>query len=269
MHASASTTVTAPPPAATADAPVALFISDLHLQQDAPHTAAAFFAFLRVQAPLAQQLYILGDLFEYWAGDDDLDASFNASVVAALRGAADAGVALYWMAGNRDFLIGAAFAAASRVTLLPDPSIVSIAGRRLVLTHGDAACTDDIDYQQLRRQLRDPTWQRGFLAQPLATRLAQIAALREGSRNAQKTKNAAIMDVNADAIAGLFQDTATDCMIHGHTHRPASHVVVLDDAIQRARHVLSDWDFEHGNTRGDALAIDADGKISRLQMGTA
>ena len=269
MHASATTMAMAPPPPATADAPVALFISDLHLQQNAPHTAAAFFGFLRMQAPLAQQLYILGDLFEYWAGDDDLGGSFNASVVAALRGAAAAGVALYWMAGNRDFLIGAAFAAASKLTLLPDPSIVTIAGRRLVLTHGDAACTDDTDYQQLRRQLRDPTWQRGFLAQPLATRLAQIAGLREGSRNAQKTKSAAIMDVNDRAIAALFHDTDTDCMIHGHTHRPASHVIVLDDGVQRARHVLSDWDFEHGDARGDALAIDADGNVARLEVRAA
>ena len=246
-------------------APVALFISDIHLQAEAPRTAQAFFDFLDRHGRHAQKLYLLGDLFEYWAGDDDVGSAFNASVVAALRTLSDAGVAIFWMTGNRDFLIGAGFAKAAGLTLLADPSVVTIAGRRMVLTHGDAQCTDDIDYQTFRREVRSAKWQHDFQATPLAQRLALIAKMREGSRAAQRGKVEAIMDVNPAAIAALYADSDTNLMIHGHTHRPAVHSSVRD-GINHVRHVLTDWDCEGETARGGGLAIDADGTIRVLTL---
>ena len=244
----------------TPAAPVALFISDVHLQAEAPATAHAFLDFLAAHATGLQRLYLLGDLFEYWAGDDDLGSPFNARVVAALRAIADTGTALYWMAGNRDFLVGARFAAACRLTLLPDPSIISVAGHRIVITHGDAQCTDDLEYQEFRRQVRAPGWQAQFLSQPLAARLALIATMRDGSRAAQRNKSPAIMDVNLDAVAALFAHTDTALMIHGHTHRPAVHAAMHDGRLQ-TRYVLPDWDCEGAAWRGGGVLIDAAGTI--------
>ncbi len=241
-----------------------MFISDIHLQADAPRTAQAFFDFLR-QARAVPQLYLLGDLFEYWAGDDDLDAPFNAGVVAALRALHDAGVAIFWIAGNRDFLIGERFAEAAGVTLLADPSIVTIAGRPIVLAHGDLQCTDDVEYQAFRTRVRSAAWQQDFLAQPLAQRLALIGSMREGSRLAQRGKTVAIMDVNAQAIEALFLQSGTQLMIHGHTHRPARHVQVID-GIRHERHVLPDWDCETAVPRGGALAIDAAGALYQVPL---
>jgi UDP-2,3-diacylglucosamine hydrolase len=252
----AETALAPPPPTA----PVALFISDIHLQQDAPRTAQAFFDFLARHAHGLQQLYLLGDLFEYWAGDDDLPSPFNARVVAALHAASNAGTAVFWMAGNRDFLIGERFATAAGLTLLPDPSVVTIAGRTIVLAHGDAQCTDDLDYQAFRTQVRDPQWQRNFLAQPLADRLAVIARMREGSRNAQRGKTEAIMDVNPESIDRLFSSSGASTMIHGHTHRPGMHDHAVEGK-QRKRHVLTDWECEGMSARGGALAVHADGTI--------
>lgn len=248
-------------------APVALFISDIHLQQDAPATAEAFFDFLVRHGHRVQQLYLLGDLFEYWAGDDDIACPFNARVVGALRALSDAGVTLFWMAGNRDFLIGERFANATGATLLPDPSVVTIAGRTIVLTHGDACCTDDVDYQAFRRQVRDCDWQRDFLARPLAQRLAMIDRMREGSRVAQRAKSDAIMDVNAQAIAALFAGTDTRLMIHGHTHRPATHEGTVD-GTPCIRYVLPDWDVAQAPARGGGIAIDASGVVSHLRLPT-
>lgn len=253
-----------PPSAASADM-LALFVSDVHLQSDAPGTTRVFFDFLERHARHARQVYLLGDLFEYWAGDDDLASAFNARVVAALRKLSDAGVELFWMAGNRDFLIGDAFAEAIGARRLPDPSVVTIGGRRLVLAHGDAECTDDVDYQRFRLQVRDSGWQRAFLAQPLADRLATIARMRAGSRAAQQNKAAAIMDVNHEAIAALFNRTDTTLMIHGHTHRPAVHRELVG-GIERLRHVLPDWDGEAQPMRGGGIAMDAAGRIGVLPL---
>lgn len=235
---------------------VALFVSDLHLSPQMPQTAAAFFRFLDEQARHAQRLYLLGDIFEYWAGDDDLDDPFNRQVVQALRALADDGVELYWIAGNRDFLAGEAFARASGVTLLPDPSIADIAGRRVLLLHGDAQCTDDRDYMAFRAQVRDPGWQRIFLGRPLAERKALIAGMREGSRDAQRGKAMAIMDVNGDEITRLFSEHGVTLMIHGHTHRPASH-----ESAAGTRHVLPDWDCDGDVLRGGWIAIDSSGQL--------
>ncbi|MES2535178.1 MAG: UDP-2,3-diacylglucosamine diphosphatase [Pseudomonadota bacterium] len=242
--------------------PVALFISDLHLQASMPRTTLAFHAFLREHAMKARQLYLLGDLFEYWAGDDDIATPANREVIDAIRTVSDAGVAVFWIAGNRDFLAGDGFSLATGATMLPDPFIATIAGRRLVLAHGDAQCTDDQAYMAFRAQVRDPGWQKKFLAQSLAQRKDIIEGLRTGSREAQRGKSADIMDVNAAAITQLFEATNSSTMIHGHTHRPARHVTAAGDAC-RERYVLPDWDCEAAPERGGWIAIDAEGIIRR------
>ncbi len=253
-----------PPRAETAER-LALFVSDIHLQADTPRTTRAFFDFLEQHARQARQVYLLGDLFEYWAGDDDLDSPFNARVVSELRALSDAGIELFWMAGNRDFLMAESFALATGARRLLDPTVVFIGGQPIVLAHGDAECTDDVDYQRFRTQVRDPAWQQAFLAQPLAQRLAAIAQMRAGSRAAQQDKAAAIMDVNEAAIAELFARTGTTMMIHGHTHRPAVHRQ-LRDGVEFVRHVLPDWDGATLPMRGGGIAVDAAGRISVLSL---
>jgi UDP-2,3-diacylglucosamine hydrolase len=240
---------------------LALFISDLHLQASHPRTAEAFFRFLAERAARAERLYLLGDIFEYWAGDDDLDDPFNRSVAAALRRVSEGGTAVYWLGGNRDFLVGTGFADAAGLTLLPEPHVATIGGRQVVLVHGDAQCTDDVKYMAFRAQVRDPAWQRQFLAMPLAQRKAIIAGLREGSRAAHGEKSYEIMDVTPAAVAALHADTGTDIIIHGHTHRPALH-----EADGKRRYVLPDWELDADPVRGGWIAIDEDGRILRCDL---
>ena len=235
---------------------LALFISDLHLQESHPRTAEAFFRFLGEHAAHAEQLYLLGDIFEYWAGDDDLDAPFNALVVNALRALADRGLAIFWMAGNRDFLVGAGFARAAGVTLLPEPHVAVIGGQRIALVHGDAECTLDTKYMEFRAMVRQPAWQAQFLALPLAQRKQIIAGLREGSREAHTGKAYEIMDVTPDAVEALFDATGTDLLIHGHTHRPALH-----RHGDKRRYVLPDWELDDEPARGGWIAVDAHGAV--------
>jgi UDP-2,3-diacylglucosamine hydrolase len=236
----------------------ALFISDLHLQEAHPQTANAFFQFLANEAMAAQQLYLLGDIFEYWAGDDDLDAPFHARVIGALRAVADAGVDVFFIAGNRDFLIGPGFAAAAGLHLLSEPHLITIGGQRIALLHGDAECTLDTGYMAFRTMVRAPAWQAQFLAMPLAKRKAIIAGLREGSREAHTSKSAATMDVTGAAIDAVFAATGADVLIHGHTHLPALH-----RHGSRRRYVLPDWEADTLPARGGWIAIDEAGKISR------
>jgi UDP-2,3-diacylglucosamine hydrolase len=240
---------------------VALFVSDVHLQESLPRTTQAFFDFLERHATRAQQLYFLGDLFEYWAGDDDIASPYNQRVIDAIRRVSDAGVAVFWIAGNRDFLVGEAFAAATGATLLPDPFVTTIAGQKLVLAHGDAQCTDDVSYMAFRAQVRQAEWQKQFLEMPLAKRKAIIESLRKESRAAQSAKSYDITDVNAAAIAALFDTTSTALMIHGHTHRPARHSYSAPD---RVRYVLPDWDCDIESPRGGWIAIGSDGVIRRI-----
>lgn len=242
---------------------VALFVSDLHLQEAMPQTLAAFAAFLQRHALAARQLYLLGDLFEYWPGDDDLDAPFNRQVVDAVRAVADAGVSVSWISGNRDFLVGEEFARRAGLTLLPDPFVTTIAGRRIVLAHGDAQCTDDQDYMTFRTQVRQPAWQQAFLSQPLAERKRIIEGVRMQSREAQRSKPAEIMDVNDAAIAALFDASGVQTMIHGHTHRPARHEYPGKHG-PRLRFVLPDWDMDGAEPRGGWIAIDAAGVVRRF-----
>lgn len=237
-------------------------VSDLHLRAERPDLAERFAVFLAdAAARNVEALFILGDLFEYWIGDDDLDDPFNEGICGLLRSATDIGPRIYLIAGNRDFLLGERFAASTRVTLLDDTPRVSLGGTATLLLHGDTLCTDDLPYQAFRRTVRDPAWQREFLARPLADRRAEVATLRRRSQQAVREKTAAIMDVSDAAVRSALAESACQRMIHGHTHRPGRHV--LTGAGQEAeRWVLSDWDV----ARGDALEITANG-IERLQLG--
>ncbi len=242
---------------------VALLVSDIHLQRESPHTAEAFFGFLRRFGSQTEQLYLLGDLFEYWAGDDECDTPFNRRVIAALRALSSLDVKIFWISGNRDFLVGEIFLKSIGATVLADPSVVVIGGIPTVLTHGDALCTDDVDYQAFRALVRTAAWQQTFLAMSLQERLAVVGKMRNASMAAQRVKAQQIMDVNAGAVDALFIDTDTSSMIHGHTHRPGTHETVVD-AKPTIRRVLTDWDFENGNSRGGGLAIYANGTVEIL-----
>ena len=227
----------------------ALFISDIHLSPHAPATAERFLAFLAGPARTANSLAILGDLFDYWAGDDDLADPFNTRIATALRELSARGVALSFMAGNRDFLVGDAFAAAAGLDLLPDPVVRDIGGVPTLLTHGDALCTDDADYQRFRKTVRDPVWRATFLARPLADRKREIEALRARSETEKRIKAAAIMDVNATAVVVALATQGARAMIHGHTHRQGRHEHRVG-GMSCPRWVLGDWHAD----RGGALA---------------
>ena len=235
----------------------ALFVSDLHLQAAHPRTAEAFLRFLAGPAVQAERLYLLGDIFEYWAGDDDLAAPFHRQLVDAIRAVSAAGVAVYWLAGNRDFLVGPGFAEAAGLTLLQEPHVISTGGKRIALVHGDAQCTADLKYMAFRAQVRDPEWQQQFLGMPLAQRKSIIAGLREGSREAQAGTSYEIMDVAPAAVQALFTATDAGVIIHGHTHRPAVH-----DTGGKLRYVLPDWELDAEPRRGGWIELAADGSIT-------
>ena len=196
---------------------------------------------------------MLGDLFDSWLGDEQLAEPFEAGVVASLAGVARAGVPVHVMHGNRDFLLGPRFAKASGAALLPDTEVVEAGGVPTLILHGDTLCTDDVDYQRYRAWIRDPARQRKLLSLPWPVRRGFAAWLRRRSRRAALGKDESIMDVSADAVARAFRDANVTRMVHGHTHRPASHVAEVDERT-RERHVLPDW---HG--RAAWLEIDEDG----------
>ena len=248
------------PSAQATPAMVALFVSDLHLDAALPRTTARFLRFLEEIAPSAQALYLLGDVFEYWAGDDDLDNAFNRRIVTALHALGQRGVDLFWIAGNRDFLVGEHFAQEAGMRLLDDPTVLTRNGQRIVLTHGDMLCTDDHAYQAFRAQVRDPAWQQQFLSQALSERKRIIEAMRQHSREAQQVKAPEIMDVNEAAVLGLFAQEGASVMIHGHTHRPAVHRY----AQGLVRHVLPDWELDHGPLRGGWLQLDDAGLLTAV-----
>lgn len=230
-----------------------LFISDLHLCTNSPHTTRLFHHFIRHSAPHAEALYILGDLFEYWAGDDDLASPFHIEITAALHALAGHGTRIYIMHGNRDLLMGKALAGACNAILLADPTLLDLYGTPTLLSHGDALCTDDTAYQDFRLQVRNTTWQQQFLSLPLAQRKAQIEKLREQSKIEKGQKAMSIMDVNLQAVHQLLHAHNYPRIIHGHTHRPAHHLHRLDGHTCD-RWVLGDWD-KHAN----ALRCDASG----------
>lgn len=231
--------------------PHSLFISDLHLCDSRSEMSRLFFDFLQTTAIHADALYILGDLFEYWLGDDTLDAPLNQQVCMQLRQLADSGVSVYFMHGNRDFLIAGQFAHACQATLLADPTLVDLYGTPSLLMHGDTLCTDDINYLAFRAQVRDPNWQSQFLAQPIASRINFAQQARARSESAKQEKTADIMDVNDDAVAAVLRQHLYPRLIHGHTHRPARHTITLDDYCCE-RWVLPDWYHHGGYLRCDA-----------------
>jgi UDP-2,3-diacylglucosamine hydrolase len=218
-----------------------LFISDLHLHETRPDTSAAFFRFLREDAAKADALYILGDLFEYWVGDDQLDHDPLSSEVAnTLKTLANTGVSTYFMRGNRDFLVSNRFAVAASLTILTDPTIITINQQRILLLHGDTLCTDDIAYQKFRQQARDPAWQAAILAKPYPERIVLAQSIRERSDTEKATKAEDIMDVTLTTVENAFRKHNVTDMIHGHTHRPATHLHMIDGQECR-RKVLADW----------------------------
>ncbi|MDP1524207.1 MAG: UDP-2,3-diacylglucosamine diphosphatase [Rhodocyclaceae bacterium] len=227
-----------------------LFISDLHLSAHEPATVAHFLQFLEGPARQAARLTILGDLFDYWPGDDDLADPFNSRIATALHALADHGVAIDLMVGNRDFLIGNTFAATAGVTLLLDPTVREIGGIKTLLTHGDTLCTDDADYQRFRAQVRSPEWQAQFLARPLAERKREIETLRARSEAEKRSKPQEIMDANANAVVAALCRHQADAMIHGHTHRQGCHTHGTG-----TRWVLGDWHAD----KASVLACAANG----------
>lgn len=244
--------ITAPPAWGVVD-----FFSDLHLSAQAPQTLATLSAYLR--STPAHALFILGDLFEVWIGDDVLQnpRGFEAQCCAALAQASAAGKAVFFLPGNRDFLIGAGFAQASAATVLTDPAVLNFAARRWLLTHGDALCIDDHDYQRFRALARSGAWQQQFLAQSCDERQAQARAIRAQSQ-ARQQPLAQYADVDGPAALAWLQAAQAQTLIHGHTHRPARH----DIAPGHVRHVLSDWD----GSGPEVLRLSASGHLQRIAL---
>lgn len=231
--------------------PYTLFISDLHLSADYSCSMAAFLRFIAEAAPQAEALYILGDLFEYWAGDDDLQDEFHARVIAALHSLSSRGTQVYLLHGNRDLLMGRDLANACQATLLDDPTLIKLYGTPTLISHGDSLCTADIEYQQYRAQVLDPAFRQQFLARPLAYRKAYIEQLRARSAVEKQNKDSAIMDVSDSAVAAMLREYHYPRLIHGHTHRPGRHDHVVD-GYRCERWVLSDWQQWASALRCDA-----------------
>jgi UDP-2,3-diacylglucosamine hydrolase len=236
-----------------------LFVSDLHLDPARPDVTALFLRFLREEATSAEALYLLGDLFEAWIGDDDPSETGDA-VAAGLRAVAEAGVPVYFIHGNRDFLVGGDYARRAGMRLLPDPAVVSLYGEPVLLMHGDLLCSDDVAYQAFRAQTRDPQWRAQFLSQPLAARQAFAAQAREASMARQKqmfegdrANFETVTDVTPATVEATLARYGVATLVHGHTHRPAVHPLQADGR-QCRRIVLGDW-YEQGSV----LRVDADG----------
>ena len=229
-----------------------LFISDLHLDSARPDITALFLRFLREQAAGAEALYILGDLFEAWVGDDE-PGEPAASVRTALRALVDAGTPVWLMRGNRDFLFSQRFAAESGARLLPDPAVINLYGEPVLLMHGDLLCTEDSAYQAFRATVRNAAWQGQFLAQPLAARQEFATKARAASKQHQSGTMESIMDVTPAAVESTMARHGVSRLIHGHTHRPAIHSLTVNQR-RAQRIVLGDW-----YTQGSVLRADADG----------
>jgi UDP-2,3-diacylglucosamine hydrolase len=229
-----------------------LFISDLHLKAEQPETIRLFLDFLATEAAGSDALYILGDLFEAWLGDD-LPLPGYDSVIDALKKLSDSGVALYIMRGNRDFLLGERFARQSGAELIDDPTLIDLYGTPTLLMHGDLLCTDDLPYQAMRAQLRDPQWVAAFLAKSPEERIEFARQLRERSRKETGEKSEAIMDVNPDAVTHTLKENGVTRLVHGHTHRPDVHRLEFAGG-SATRYVLGDW-----HEQGSVLSCDENG----------
>jgi UDP-2,3-diacylglucosamine hydrolase len=238
-----------------------LFISDLHLDPARPESTAEFVAFTETAAREASRLYILGDLFEAWIGDDDDDPALQ-PILSAIAALTAAGTECSFMHGNRDFIAGNRFSAATGLRLLDEFEAIDLYGDKVLLTHGDLLCTDDVRYLELRSQLRDPAWQRDFLSRTLAERRLIAAELRQLSQTEMAAKSEAIMDVNEQTVRDTMRRFGVQQLLHGHTHRPAIHRFDLDGRPAK-RIVLNDWYGPGGYVRWDE-----NGPV-QLALGTA
>lgn len=238
--------------------PRTLFIADLHLSEEEPAITAGFLSFLKRDALNADALYILGDLFETWIGDDDPNP-LHADVAQALRTVSQHGVACYFIHGNRDFLLGKRFARESGLTLLPEEKVLHLYGHHIVILHGDTLCTDDEGYQRFRKKVHQRWLQKLFLALPLFIRQRIAGSLRAGSKQANSSKDMAIMDVNPDAVHAVMRKYCVNTMIHGHTHRPDVHTLLMD-GVEAQRFVLGAW-----HTEGSMIVVDQE-KISLVSF---
>jgi len=227
-----------------------LFISDLHLEAERPDIAEQFLKFLETDASQADDLYILGDLFEAWVGDDDPNTHYF-TIKRALRKLSDSGIPVYFMHGNRDFMIGRGFANETGVEILKDPHKVVMYGQQVLLSHGDALCTDDVQYQRVRKMTRDPDWQATMLARPLKARLRMAEEARRQSLEQTLNLSMEIVDVNQDAVKTVIKSFKVDVLLHGHTHRPAIHDVDLGNRKAK-RIVLGDWYTQGSVVRWDS-----------------
>ncbi len=221
-----------------------LFISDLHLSEERPHITAAFFTFLLDKAAACDELYILGDFFDAWIGDDD-DRWLASEIAQALKNLANSGVQIFFQHGNRDFLLGEDYAARCGMQLLPALHVIEREGQRILLAHGDQFCTQDVAYQQFRTLVRNPDWQQDFLAKPIDERRAIAAQLRAKSREANSIKAEDILDVTLSEIVNVLLEQQCNTLIHGHTHRPARHALTLPDGSAAERLVLGEWADTH------------------------
>lgn len=227
-----------------------LFISDLHLEADRPDIGQQLLKFLETDAKEADDLYILGDLFEAWVGDDDPNTHYF-TIKRALRKVSDGGVPVYFMHGNRDFMIGHEFANETGVKILKDPTKVTMYGQKVLLSHGDRLCTDDTQYQKIRKMTRDPAWQATMRAKPLKDRLRMAAEARRQSLEQTLNLSMEITDVNQQAVVEVIRKNNVDILLHGHTHRPAIHKVDLGNRKAK-RIVLGDWYTQGSVVRWDS-----------------
>lgn len=221
-----------------------LFVSDLHLEDSRPEITRLFLSFLQGPARKARALYILGDLFEAWIGDD-APGETGIRVAAGLSELADGGVPVWFMHGNRDFLVGEDYCRRAGMTLIAEPRVIDLYGTPTLITHGDELCTGDVDYQRFRNKVRDPEWQRRMLSRPVWLRKLYARAARLVSRHRTGNKPENIMDVDREAVEQAFRGFGVQRIIHGHTHRPAIHELEIDGATCR-RIVLGDW-YEQGS----------------------
>lgn len=228
-----------------------LFIADLHLCAEEPAITAGFLRFLAGEARQADALYILGDLFEAWIGDDDPNP-LHAQIAAAIRTLVESGVPCYFIHGNRDFLLGKRFARESGMQLLPEEKVLNLYGKRVLIMHGDTLCTDDVGYQAFRAKVHQPWLQTLFLALPLFIRKRIAAKMRAGSQSANSVKDMAIMDVNPQAVADTLERHRVQHLIHGHTHRPAVHALTANGE-PAFRYVLGAW-----HTQGSMIKVTAE-----------